>query len=378
MNNTFARIGAAITIALLIVFALKPGEKPRSRGWWGGFPSDTTARGKLSNRFYLSRRAASEYYAAEERAIARELATEAASRGAASALTLRFSPDLPANVRTAIETTVRAELGALGLEQPRHPVVVIGASDPETKAPRYRRAVVLPERADGPCTVVLHIPPRQFSYFRMSSTERTLGSCAFHATYGTPGAGMHEWLRETQLKRAAYLTAPASVAEDTAMMKTRGYFMANIPLRGCRAGRAVFCDEHFSGTDTVFAQLDRPFFDEFSTISTDVARVHSDVVMYYQAMPSERSRITQGLLAELATSLGQDRFGAIWRGDGPTRGFERAEGRPLSEWTHELMVKRVLPDDIGSGLTLGTALLTLLVAGGVFYLTLRTAPRRID
>ncbi|MCC7001975.1 MAG: hypothetical protein IT357_07450 [Gemmatimonadaceae bacterium] len=377
MNNTFARIGAAIAIALLIVFALKPGEKPRQRGWWGGYEFDTTARGKLNNRFYLSRRAAFEYQAAEERAMARELAN-AATPPAASTLSFRFSPDLPAKVRTAIETTVRAELGALGLESPRHPVVVIAASDPATKAPRYRRAVVLPERADGPCTVVLHIPPRQFGYFRTSSMDRTLGSCAFHAAYGAPGAGMHEWLRETKLERAAYLTAPASVAEDTAMLKTRSYFTANIPLRGCRAGRPVLCDVHFSASDTVFARLDRMFFDEFATMSTEVNGLLPDVVMFEPSMTSERSRITQGLLAELATSLGQDRFGTIWRGDGPTRGFERAEGRPLWEWTHELMVKRVLPDDIGSGLTLGSALLTLLVAGGVFVLTLKTAPRRID
>ena len=378
MNNTFARIGAAIVIALAIVFALKPGETPRQRGWWGGYDSDTTARGKLNNRFYLSRRAAFEYQAAEERAMARELAT-AATSSAEAALSFRFSSDLPAKVRTAIETTVRAELGALGLEAPRHPVVVIAASDPATTAPRYRRAVVLPERADGPCTVVLHIPPRQFSYFRTSSMDRTLGSCAFHSVYGAPGAGMHEWLRETRLKRAAYLTAPASVAEDTAMIKTRTYwFSSSIPLRGCRAGRAALCDVHFSGTDTLFARLDRMFVDEFATMSTEVNGLLPDVVMFEPSTTSERSRITQGLLAELATSLGQDRFSTIWRGDGPTRGFERAEGRPLSEWTHELMVKRVLPDDIGSGLTLGSALLTLLVAGGVFVLTLKTAPRRID
>lgn len=378
MNNTVARIGAAIAIALLIVFALKPSDKPRSQEWWGPYRFDTTARGELNKRFYRARRAAFEYQAAEQRAMARELAT-ATTASVATALTLRFSPDLPAKVRTAVETTVRAELGALGLDAPRHPVVVIAASDSATKAPRYRRAVVLPERADGPCTVVLHIPPRQFGHFRTSSMDRTLGSCAFHAVYGTPGAGMHEWLLDTQLERAVYLTPPASVAEDTAMIKTRTFWYASsIPLRGCRAGRPALCDVHFSGNDTLFARLDRMTFDEFAEMSDAVNGLLPDVVMFDPAISIERSRITRGLLAELATSLGPDRFGTIWRGDGPTRGFERAEGRPLSEWTHQLLMKHVLPDDIGSGLTLGSALLTLLVAGGVFVLTIKLAPRRID
>jgi len=377
MNNTLARTGAAIAIALLIVFALKPGENSRQRGWWDGYESDTTERGKLNKRFALSRRAAFEYRAAEERAMARELA--AAASPTATPLTMRFSPDLPPRVRTAIETTVRGELAALGLESPRHPVVVIAASDSASKAPRYRRAVVLPERADGPCAVVVHIPRRQFSYFRTSSMDRTLGTCAFHAAFGTPGAGMHEWLLETQLARAVYLTPPASVAEDTAMIKTRTYwYTTNIPLRGCRAGRQALCDVHFSGTDTLFAGLDRAYFEEFATRSTEANGLLRDVVMFDPAMPTERSRVTHGLLAELASSLGPDRFGTIWRGDGPTRGFERAEGRPLWEWTQELLLKRVLPDDIGSGLTLGSALLTLLVVGGVFVLTIKVAPRRID
>jgi len=379
MNRTALTISAAVVLAFAITFALKPdpAKLERQRYFW--FESDTSARAQLSRRFSAARRESGQLAEAEQRAMAAELAPDSAPSG----LTVRIAADLPTRVREAIETGVRAELAMLGVSTPAHPVVVVAASDKETMEPRYRRAVVIPQHSSAPCTVVLHVPPRQYGHFRLSSMERVLGTCAFFAAYGAPGEGMRQWLRSTQLRRAAYLTPPVSELEDSTRYRTGGGRLSEyLGLRGCQAGRAQLCDEYVTPRDSTIAQYENAyrlayfFYDDQP--APEVEAYHNHVVMFDPARANERRRITDGFLSSLASAVGPARFSAIWQFDEPVQGYARAEGEPLAAWTSTFVRSHVVTVDVGSGLTLGIGLMTLMVTGLLFLATRRLSSRRMD
>jgi len=379
MNRTALTIAGAVGLAFAITFALKPDPSALERERYFWLEGDQSARAQLSRRFSTARRESGQLGEAEQRAMAAELAPDSAPSG----LTMRIAADLPTRVREAIETGVRAELAMLGVSAPAHPVVVIATSDKETMEPRYRRAVVLPQRSTAPCTVVLHVPPRQYGHFRLSSMERVLGTCAFFAAYGTPSEGMRQWLRSTQLRRAAYLTPPVSELEDSTRYRVAGGRLSEyLGLRGCQAGRAQLCDEYVTPRDSTIAQYERAYrlayFFQDNEPSPVVEAYHNHVVMFDPARANERRRITDGFLSSLASAVGPARFSAIWKSDEPVQGYARAEGQPLAAWASSFVRSHVVTVDVGSGLTLGIGLLTLMVAGLLFVATRRLSARRMD
>lgn len=379
MNRSALTVGGTVLLALAITFALKPdpAKEEQQRLFW--FERDTSARAQLSLRFSTARRESGQLGEAEQRAMAAELAPDSAPSG----LTLRIGADLPARVREAIESGVRTELAMLGVSAPAHPVVVIAASDKETMDPRYRRAVVIPQRSAAPCTVVLHIPPRQYGHFRLSSMERVLGTCAFFAAYGTPGEGMRQWLRSTQLRRAAYLTPPVSESDDSTRHGIRsGRLSEYLGLRGCQAGRAPLCDEYVTPRDSTIAQYEsayrRSYFYYDNDPSPAVKAYHDQVVMFDPARANERRRITDGFLSALARSVGPARFSAMWQSDEPVQSYARTEGQPLAAWTTTFVRAQVVTADVGSGLTFGIGMVTLMLIGLLFLATRRLSLRRMD
>lgn len=379
MKSALGSTIAALVVAVLLVVALSPRSGIIVLGGrsWALYRADTSEMGKVSERYYAERGRVSGLTAAVERATARELAPTSAPPG----LTVRPGAGVPSTVVDVITTTARAEVAALGVDQARHPVVVMAVAEFDGPQARYSRTIVLPTSPEGPCTVIVQIPNKQFKSFNISAVDRILGTCAFHARYGTPGAATNTWLRETRVARAAYLTPPASRGEDTTMVRSgRWPFSTALPLRGCRAGRPALCDLLLSPNPASNDTLDYAYYFEGSgTEARRSRRFHSDVVVFGATeLGSDRANVLAGLLAGMARSIGPERFGSLWRGDGPIAGFERSEGRPASAWAAEFLSTRVHAEDVGAGITLGIAVLTALLATGIAVLAIRITPRQMD
>lgn len=249
--------------------------------------------------------------------------------------------------RAAAERLVREELGALGAATPRAPVAVVVLHDEDLQYPRYVREVVLPERSGAACTVVLRLSARFPHFAGTGSTDRLLGTCAFHAAYGAPGAGMQQWLTETNLQRAAYLQRPAShgdgVVRDPGEANAAG---RDAVVAACRSGRVEGCRELWMArVDTLLLE---PWQRSLPTVAPPELRV---ATFGPSSFAAPRSAISAGLLASLAEHLGPERFAEVWRAPGsPEEAYARIAGRPLTAWVGEHVQTNIREYRAGPGL----------------------------
>ncbi len=369
-------LAVATAATLTVLLSPKLGMLDLSNSLWRGYRRDTSALSRTWEAHYAARTRASGLATALERAEARELAPHTAAAG----LSVRVTAGVPDAVVQKVADRARAEVRALGVAEARHPVVVIAVAESDGPRARYSRAIVLPDAADGPCTVVVRIPQKQFKSFSVAAVDRLLGTCAFHARFGAPGAATNAWLRETQVSRAAYLTPPASRGEDTAMVSAGRWPLAlALPLRGCRAARPALCAEVLNPREAFDWEESLSSRDRAVRERRRSAHVHADVAVFGATwLVNEREGVMHGVLAGMASSLGPERFERIWRGAGPVAGFEQSEGRPATAWAAEYIGRRVLPTDVGPGLNLRIALVTLLLSGVATALAVRLTARRMD
>lgn len=313
-----------------------------------------------------------------EYAMAREQAREVSAgrrvtqmRGAADAATARgvvviADADIPASLRASVQRVVEEELSAVGADVPRHPVAVIVSAADGPGHRRSRRLIALPESSDDPCVVLVHLTGAQVRGAAIASaTERLLGTCAFFAAYGTPGAGMQDWLTATNMRRAGYLQPPASLARQSLPLEMPVYGAVEKPeLAGCRSGRVAACDALFDGAD----QLRDEFFGPREDGLTRLAGTTGVAAFQQASLVRRHSVVESGLLAALAADLGDLRFTALWTHPRPPReAFASLEGRPLASWTadhvahtvqpyHGGPIPRTVPFVMGLGLMVGLSI----------------------
>ncbi len=251
-------------------------------------------------------------------------------------------------MRTAILATIAAELRAIGHPTPAAPISVIAVLDSGLLYPRYRRAVVLPERDDAPCTVVMFLSFRFTTFAGDQGSDRLLGTCAFFASFGPPGGGMRQWLASTRLRNAAYLQLPASHGRGGVLgQRDMNLLGSNLSVMSCRAGRADACDGLFdAGRALVLAEGRRIGDLELVPRPEDVLLSTPNTFGYPSTI------VTNGLLAGLAHDLGAARFAEVWRSPLPLRrAIERAAGRPVSAWVHDFLRQRMPEYRTGPTLT---------------------------
>ena len=350
-----------LALALLLVALLTPSAEQGPR--WPWFEEEYLSDPELlrAARFHnASRQQDAALTWAWRRVDTRERA-QAASRNATPGLTLRFDPAVPPQLRADVERTVAAEVAMLGAGAPRHPVVVLSVVDPEDRSGRYNRATVLPADVHAPCAVVLRFSGEGLQAAHIPVTDRVLGTCAFHAAFGAPGRGMNAWLLATNMAAASYLVAPSAIAGDTApLLFGRARSIDAFAALACIAGRAEGCARPFS-SDTAAAALVRdPWTAAYRRPIVD----SRDVAMHTSTSMTERdSRISDGLLSALATSLGPERFTRIWGSDrAPQEEFAAQEGRPLTEWTGEYFRSQAAPYHAGPMLPSERSLLVFALA----------------
>ena len=356
-------LGAGLAFALLVP---KPGK-----------PATKSERGVAWMEYQQAAYASRSLNELRMRAEARAIANALPEVPSATPFT-RFAPELPADVATRLGEKLSAELSDAGAMPPRYPIALTVSVDTALLSAAYIRAIVLPERAGAPCTVSLTVADRHKKSLAVSGTQRLLGTCAFYAAFGAPGAANAAWLRDTHMVSARYLRTPFAFTGDTAKVdlnSLRSYYSVGpIDIYGCRSGDAIAC-----------ASLLTPDPARLLADDSDIARdprvdsfepgTEVDWSTFSDGGPFN---MQAGMLAAMARDLGHERFGELWRDDRPlAESYPVQTGRPLTAWVSDFVAERTLPYSAGPGIgVLQTVLgigLTLLAIG----VALRFSPRRM-
>jgi hypothetical protein len=306
----------------------------------------------------------------------RALATE--SRDARGLIVTTGAGIRPEN-RGRFEQFAQSELAGLGLREPRHPIAVRVELDTSREAGSfYDRVTVLPATATDPCVVIIRANSSPSRRMRLHAEDRLLGTCAFFAAFGTPGAATARWLVDTRGLSAEYLQPPPGIAADTGRINTTSYWRDRpISLRACRAGILAACAQLVQPT-AARADWDafgrRPW--EESVTGSRSADFPEVMVRWPGAFVQPMMPVTGGLMAQLAAELGAERFEALWRSEaGLAAEFERRQGRTLEEWTRDYVLSRTAPYDPGPGIPALPAALGIAIVLGLAALTLLRARR---
>lgn len=264
-------------------------------------------------------------------------------------LNVTIDPGVSPLVAEHFRAAAYAELDSVANGTSVHPVHLIVATDSTFKTNRLRRAVVLPAEAGAPCTVVIRVAGQWQPRVRGGITRQVLGTCGFWARYGPAGDGMSAWLRESGMRTA---TDPPHGQKSERWNRTRisaREARDNPVISACRVS-ATRCMDLFNG-EAAYAGY--PL----------VAAGPSDVAVLYQM--SSSSDLDTRLLAAMAESMGDARFGAIWRSSlPPSAAFEEQMGRPLTEWVHERVADEVEPYREGPSIPPVALAMTLMIATG--------------
>lgn len=371
-------VGAAIaTIATAVAYWwLIPEPRPAQNWREWGWEHDSVVLGAIRTREPLRQRA----NLLERRWEYAEARASVAPATSADGLTLVTPGDFPPARRTALEAAARAELRLAGVQVPKHPVTVRVLADTGRDGNyRYRRFVVLPSSATDPCGIVLRAPSHRLRSLELASEDRLLGTCAFYAAFGDPGAGMARWLRDTRATTAAYLTPPPTVAADTALLDAtwrRYYSDELLVVRGCRAHVARACEMAMTpDLASVRAVAIDGLSPGFEALWED-----ADVVPYGAGvLDHPAAPVTFGLLGALAADLGERRFAAIWTSDlAPPEAFERLEARPLAAWMDEHVAREVRPYRRGPGPALPQMIVALALLGTLVVASTRLTRRELS
>lgn len=370
-------VGAVIAAAAFTVLLIPRGEP---QGRWRSFRS---ARfDSLYTIWNTERLRLSVLTTVVNRGIAREEAQRLSGADRAP-LTWTVDPALPAVTRERFARRVNEELRALGVDQPRHRVVIIARVDTSLRGAIYTRAIVLPETADAPCTVVLRLPFSHRDRTYPSDTQRLLGTCGFFAGFGTPGAETARWLTETRGGAARFTHVPPAYLTDTARFALSVAALGIEPptqaLLRCRTGDleacARFVEPFPTQRDYAVSRYFREDLVDREPLRTEFPGVE---VQYSTSWSGEVGRLRDGTLAALLLELGPDRFGTLWRdARGIGGAYTAVAGRPFAVWIAEYVGRRTGPYVSGPSVSLLSTILAavLILVSAVF--TVRLTKREL-
>jgi hypothetical protein len=374
----WAGLLAGISVALVLV--IRPLESGPSEPWsereWRSHPEVLAALRARRAALVEEERLQQLWIRAHARAVA-----SASALRADQPFTVLASNSVPPVVRSRFDSIARAELRASGAPTPRHRVVLAIELDSTLRVGwPYQRIVVLPQRPDDPCTVIMRVSRTKSREFGLHAEDRLLGTCAFYAAFGTPGTGTATWLRETRQGSVAFLETPPGQAADTGMIDASAYRREwPLHLRGCRAGRLDGCAAAISPTAANAQPFDlryQYYFEEYS--SQDWSPTDVDV-NWPGSLANSLSAVSYGLTAALAKELGPERFGTLWRSErGIEQEFERQEGRLLAAWTGEYVLTRMKPYNPGPGLPTVQVAFALAIITAAAVLAFLRAPRQMS
>ncbi len=193
------------------------------------------------------------------------------------------------------------------------------------------------------------------------------GLCGFEAAFGSPSPAMRDWLRAREYQPVASGYDPSQPPR----LRPRWFRDNFIPywntannaalalsMRACAAGRVGQC------VDAVAPASERPL--------TGAEEAPSDVRWYGWSW-----RGSPDVMNTLAAGMGAERFAALWQGeDPPTNAYRRLTGVPIDTLARRVLLGTTSPVPAGASVSLGEAIVLLLVAAMFAGLATLSHPRR--
>jgi hypothetical protein len=191
-----------------------------------------------------------------------------------------------------------------------------------------------------------------------------LGPCKVWARHGPAGPHIAEWMRNTRGAFALDETSRvvADYLEYDGIPYARRFgsqFWGSFESRRCQAGDAEACTRAVTRVDST------------SGIATSIAMSADRWYMPRVAAGDA------GLLRDLETQFGTERFRQFWQSGQPVeQAFEAAFGVALGEWVHDWSEARYGPITLGSRMKADTIVLSLIFIGLFTALALATVRGR--
>ena len=382
MNATLRWVGGSAVVAALGFAALRPddGSGPIRRR----DPQDDALRHRADSLRSSLRVTREVIERGRVRALAREVTRTTPASAHASAPgepRFVFGAKVGAERSAAIARAVHAELNGTGVARTAYPLAIVAEVDTAAKGAFYRVGTALPERLGDPCVVILSLPAAPHITFNQVASRRLLGPCAFFAAHGAPSEGTARWLRENRGGPAAFYVMPSAWSGDTTRFRAKISSLgvgrsAELVIR-CIAGDLDACESYLGPLER-----GRWWFEELESgvdyTPLETAFPGTDLVPA-PFWATATQRIRHGLLSELRSTLGDERFTAVWRDDrGIFDAYQEATGQRLGSFVRDQLLARSEPTVRGPGVPPLSAVFALTLAGIALAAAVRFAGRRMD
>ncbi|MHB8838953.1 MAG: hypothetical protein ACYC7F_08385 [Gemmatimonadaceae bacterium] len=181
---------------------------------------------------------------------------------------------------------------------------------------------------------------------------RHFGLCGFEAVFGTPSQPVRRWLREREYRPVASGYDPSRAPRAPLRLRDNviPFFASEnngaraLDMRACVAGRAERC------LNAIAPVADGPV--------ADVDAVTSDWRWWGWLWGG-----SQDVMNTLATGMGPDAFGALWRGDAsPPETYQRLTGVPIDTHARRVLLGDAPPMRVGAGVSISDVVVSLLLA----------------
>lgn len=299
-------------------------------------------------------------------------------------LRIAFGPNVP----VPLQATIRRQLANLPEEQvlldASHPNVVavvldtvgVPAADRRIRFSMPRFTYRLPQAPGQPCISLVTLGKAEVRALANDQLpggimrERPvalLGPCAFYSRFGTPGAGIDDWLQEqehvTELQPNWLTPSPLRDRESRRTIHL-SYGRSDYPaFLSCASGDRKAC---------LAAIAEKPGLPQ---AMLDGARPRNIAIAWerYWWGSSPLGPNTRSFLSDMVLALGEDSFRQFWTSDQPVEAaFLGAAGIPLVDWTMQWARSQIGVPPRGPGAPPQSAALALLVAvvfvsGGAAY-----------
>jgi len=345
MGMSFWRWGASVTAACVAVaFMVLPFPPVAPRAWESTDPAPVLKEfGKLSEDAARAHVAVREYRATQA------LDRWSATPNRRDTTLIRIDPSVPPNVAATVRSIVAEQWASLGIApSAAHAEVFVyldstaikRAGDTLTsrrvlEARRFVDVVfALPPATDGNrCVALVRLRGSTSAHLNALRSQSLIGTCGFFAAFGNPGAGMAQWLAAARFRLARQ--SDWTVARPPATDESSIYSLSR-PAGECLTGSSSRCDDALL-TNAAAGQL----------VGLPARRLAwvLDPGTSWDVPSVRREPITLGsadgqFMADVARSLGPERFKTFWQGAGsPTVAFRAAAGMELSQWTQQWLTR---------------------------------------
>jgi hypothetical protein len=293
-----------------------------------------------------------------------------------------IDPRIPAATRAHVEAVFAATRARMSAGRMALPIFVVL----EPGVGSRLGATLWAEDAAGPAPVCATILSVRVSDEALRDTRRMssevqrvvppnfpqpahFGLCGFEAMFGAPSAEVRSWLQEREFQPIASgydpTRTPSAPRQLSDLVVPYFYFSPNgeagLELRACASGRSDRC----LNAVAPLAEGRR------------AGRVGQIANIAFTRWYGWGWNGSPDLMNALATSLGAESFGTLWRGNAsPPDAYRQLTGVPIDTLARRVLVGNAPPLRVGASLSLASVITPLLIAALFAGLATLAHPRR--